>query len=329
MIMCVNKEDLKGKSGVYKITNIETRKFYVGSSKNLWKRANDHERDLKNNRHCNKYLQDEYDKFSSDSFKFEVIEYCDEDIRKDREQIYLTFYKDDERFYNIATDAKASFKGKHHSNEFKRELSQRVKGKNNPMYGKTGELNHNYGKHLSDETKQKLSKAHKGIHAGENNYFYDVHMSGEEHPRAKTIYMYDLQGNLISSFGCIKDSAKYLLDNNIIISNAKDPIKTIAEVIRRVSESNKPFHDYIFSLNKLENLNSCKNIIYIYDLEYNLLNTFSTIKDCAKWLLDNEIVTSNAKEPMKSISGNISYAMKRNNPYKNLIFSYELLDKIC
>ena len=43
-------------------------------------------------------------------------------------------------------------------------FSNSQKGENNFMYGKTG---YNYGKHLSDETKKKLSESHKGLTVSE------------------------------------------------------------------------------------------------------------------------------------------------------------------
>lgn len=48
--------------------------------------------------------------------------------------------------------------------EYKQRMSERFKGEKNPMYGVrlTRELNHNYGKHLSEETKRKLSESNKG-----------------------------------------------------------------------------------------------------------------------------------------------------------------------
>ena len=45
-----------------------------------------------------------------------------------------------------------------------------------------GDKNPNYGKHLSESAKEKISKANKGKSAGENNYFYNVHMCGEDNP---------------------------------------------------------------------------------------------------------------------------------------------------
>ena len=50
-------------------------------------------------------------------------------------------------------------KGKRHSEESKRKISEGNKGKNNPMYGK---IPWNKGKHLSEETKRKMSEAMKG-----------------------------------------------------------------------------------------------------------------------------------------------------------------------
>lgn len=38
------------------------------------------------------------------------------------------------------------------------------------------------GHPLSQETREKLSRSHAGLHAGEKNNFYGVHMNGEENP---------------------------------------------------------------------------------------------------------------------------------------------------
>jgi group I intron endonuclease len=67
--------------------------------------------------------------------------------------------------------------GRTHTQEIKDRLKkqalERYKDKtNHPMYGT----------HRTEETKQKLSKAHKGKCAGEKNYFYGKDMSGENHP---------------------------------------------------------------------------------------------------------------------------------------------------
>jgi group I intron endonuclease len=48
--------------------------------------------------------------------------------------------------------------GKQHTEEWKSKMSQLFSGEGNPMYGKVGELAPNFGKHLSEETKRKISQ---------------------------------------------------------------------------------------------------------------------------------------------------------------------------
>lgn len=66
--------------------------------------------------------------------------------------------------------------GKHHSKEAKEKISKAMKGENHPLFGtkrplsvklavskaNKGRPGHNKGKHLSEETKKKLSLGHKG-----------------------------------------------------------------------------------------------------------------------------------------------------------------------
>ena len=64
------------KSGIYKITNKIDGKCYIGQSSNIKKRFKDHRYDLKYNKHDNPYLQNAYNKYGKDNFKFEIL--CEE-----------------------------------------------------------------------------------------------------------------------------------------------------------------------------------------------------------------------------------------------------------
>ena len=83
------RNKLNMNSGIYKIVNLQTDKYYVGSTKDFKKRKQNHFSGLKNNYHPNKHLQNAYNKYGADNFKFEIIEYVKEELLLDIEQSYL------------------------------------------------------------------------------------------------------------------------------------------------------------------------------------------------------------------------------------------------
>jgi group I intron endonuclease len=80
------------RSGIYKILNVTTGKFYIGSSKNIDTRFTQHRNKLNKNKHYNTYLQNAWNKYGEESFKFEIVEEVTFHSRKqlkDLEQSYL------------------------------------------------------------------------------------------------------------------------------------------------------------------------------------------------------------------------------------------------
>lgn len=75
--------------GVYKITNIANCKIYVGSSKDIENRWKQHMDALTKKEHANTHLQNAWNKYGCQSFKFEIIEECDPSVQFEREQFYL------------------------------------------------------------------------------------------------------------------------------------------------------------------------------------------------------------------------------------------------
>ena len=92
------------KSGIYKITNKITNKFYIGSAVDIKTRWSVHKRRLKTNTHDNKHLQSAWNKDGIQNFLFEIVELCEREILIPTEQKYLDEYKcwDREIGYNIA-----------------------------------------------------------------------------------------------------------------------------------------------------------------------------------------------------------------------------------
>lgn len=94
---------MKKVSGVYKITCLKNGMIYIGSSKNVKTRISNHKYSLRNNLHHNFYLQEDYNIYGLENFKFEILKTCENNYLE-LEQKYLDklkpFYKLG-RGYNI------------------------------------------------------------------------------------------------------------------------------------------------------------------------------------------------------------------------------------
>jgi group I intron endonuclease len=77
------------KTGIYKITNKKTKKIYIGSSINVFRRWVEHKVKLNKNTHINNKLQNSWNKYGDDNFTFSIIEECEKDQLIVREQFYL------------------------------------------------------------------------------------------------------------------------------------------------------------------------------------------------------------------------------------------------
>lgn len=62
-------------SGIYTITNKITGKMYIGESLDIYRRWHDeHIPQLRKNRHYNKELQSDFNKYGEENFQFEILE---------------------------------------------------------------------------------------------------------------------------------------------------------------------------------------------------------------------------------------------------------------
>ena len=148
------------KTGVYKITNLVNGKVYIGASKNIERRWRDHKRGLT-------AIAEDLKTFGLENFKFEILLECPEDMlcQWERDMICLCDSDDPEKGYNSPKDrpynpkVSESCKGHKLSEETKRRMSEAHKGQK--AWNK-GEPAWNRGIPHSEETKRKMSEAKKG-----------------------------------------------------------------------------------------------------------------------------------------------------------------------
>lgn len=95
--------------GIYKITNKENNKVYIGETLNILERWSTHISNLKNGSHHSYKLQSDWDLYSEEDFEFKIISVLDESIPNfiDKyiliifEYIYIESYKSIDHGYNV------------------------------------------------------------------------------------------------------------------------------------------------------------------------------------------------------------------------------------
>lgn len=86
--------------GIYQITNKHNNKKYIGKSENIFDRWNKQVIDLINNKHPNKYLQKDFNKYGHNGFSFEILDICTTEELGELELDYISKLNSSED-YNI------------------------------------------------------------------------------------------------------------------------------------------------------------------------------------------------------------------------------------
>lgn len=169
---------------IYKIVNVLTDRFYIGSTLNPKEREERHFCDLEGGRHHSIHLQRAYDKYGKDNFKFIIIkerEFETESELRALEERYINFCWDSGKLYNVSKKGSGGDLVSYHplldeikekqriatknkwdskTNEEKEEISRRLRGRGNP----------NFGNKWTDEQKERASKEKKEYFKTHDNF---------------------------------------------------------------------------------------------------------------------------------------------------------------
>ena len=159
-------------SGIYLIKIGE--RFYIGSSRNIERRINEHKRKLVKNCHENQRLQRSFNKYGE--FSWLVLEECKEQDLLKIEQSYLSLVEKDPRVLNcnFIANKPPSPLGRKMSDASKLKLSEARKGnviitEKQRQFQKQMLTGNTYrkGSTHTKEAREKISQSHKGKTASE------------------------------------------------------------------------------------------------------------------------------------------------------------------
>lgn len=155
-------------TGIYRITNIQNNKVYIGSSKSIYSRWSAHRYSLRSGTHFSTHLQSAWSKYGEESFQFELIEECQEEELISREEHHIVS--------NLANNRSFGYN------------TRTVCDRNN-------------GIKASEETRKKLRLAHLGHKRSEEAHTKIV---ASQH---KKVCQFDSEGVYISTYNSILEAS--------------------------------------------------------------------------------------------------------------------------
>lgn len=96
---------------IYQILNVVNNKKYIGLSRRPFEeRKQEHLKNLKGNRHCNRYLQNAWNKYGEENFEFSILENVSLGILLEKEEFYITkLQTNNENYgYNLTSGGECS-----------------------------------------------------------------------------------------------------------------------------------------------------------------------------------------------------------------------------
>lgn len=321
---------------VYKHTNKVNGKVYIGLTgqkpEYRWNNGDGYKQ--------HPHFYSAIKKYGWNNFDHEIVKNnLTQDEAQTLEINLISKYKstDNKYGYNTQYGGNLGLLGYKHSEETKNKMSEGRKGDANAFYGKKhslesknkmslaksgkycGEKSWNYGRHVSEDVRKKMSAAFKGRNSRSNSHF------------ARKVYCVELH----RIFDCVKDAKEFVGNNAAITASASDPSHKSTAGTDPVTK--KPLHWiycdelHLFSDRDLENIktNRVPKACERDSLKIICLNNkkvFNNAHDAEKWcgLKTNSNICSCArgtrsyagKDP---INGKPLKWMKYNDYLQNII----------
>lgn len=220
--------------GIYKIYYESTpTKVYIGSalksqttkykkSSGFWHRFRSHASRLISNKHHSVKLQNAFNKYGKENFKFEIIEFCFGKECINREQYWIDFYDSCTNGYNCAPIAGSMVNFKH-SKKTKDKISATKKEKRDAVLDEIIFLRNT--KKTFKEISTIVNISHRTVSRilKENDIIVDKAFT-----KKIIIYQYNIEGDLIRIWDSITDCSMAIgISTSRIVRNLKDDYRKV------------------------------------------------------------------------------------------------------
>lgn len=255
-------------SGIYTITNKFNNKIYIGQSINCNLRLRQHYNKLATNKHHNLYLQNAWNKYGEDNFKFEILEECDEKFLISQEHYWCNILKTHDKKYGYNEKLTHPFtQNTKLSNATKDKIAKKA----------TGRI-------ISSEIKNKISKSLKGRKFSKEHI---EKLKEKQKDYCKKILKCNICGKEVNSLNYKKYHGKNC-GKKIVISQETRNKLSIKSKNRVVKLETKEKMKKIMTGKKKKPEAIEKQCIKVnkLDIDNNLLKKYKSIKEVLK---DNDI----------------------------------------
>lgn len=249
--------DFPTTSGVYAILNILNNKKYVGSTKCFKERFAEHRSQLRRGNHKNIHLQNAYNKYGEEYFKFIILEEC-ENIPNTLNFIEQKWINSDGD-YNICPIANRRTYTK--MPDWLKEKLRKI----------------NTGRIRTEQTRKRLSVALKGHKPSKQHL--ENQSKGRKGKGTKSVDQYDLNGNYITTFSSFVEAGEAMNGSYVSINKCcKGKLHSAFNFLWKYHNDNRNIFDVVKPLNNVGN----KRNVYQIDKNTNhIINEFSSIKEAA------------------------------------------------
>ena len=279
--------------GIYCIENLINQNKYIGQSNDIYTRWKEHKFELNKNTHHNRYLQNAWNKYGKENFKFYIVEICEKSILDEREIYYIKYfdtyaYLGNKNGYNLTIGGEGIGELSEEERQVFREAQKSIPIYQIDMKGNIVKLWEHGARHASKELNIGQAPIWHCVNGDRKTYKNYIWITTDDFEKfnINDYINQNTQSRKIKQYSMDGDLVRIWESGNQVQTELGYDCSCILKVCKRKYKSYKnyiwcyEYDDYVDD-NFLKELHS-KDYVNVYDLEWNLLDRLTSQVEVAK-----------------------------------------------